>query len=75
MENIVLCLILYAVVIVFDITPQIKSRKIKFLWFSVLVYFVTFTIEILLLLNIIDINLNVFIKNILSSIFKNLPPA
>ncbi|HEX2939242.1 MAG TPA: hypothetical protein VHO66_10055 [Ruminiclostridium sp.] len=70
MQEIAICLVLYSVLIIFDIIPQIKSKRWKPLWFVFLIYFTTFVLEALLALGIIKSRLNEIIITVISFIFR-----
>ncbi|MGX8700397.1 hypothetical protein [Caproiciproducens sp.] len=62
-------MILYAVLVVFDLIPAFKKGDKKALWFSVPVYLITLTVNIMMSFGADITSPNKIISRIISSIF------
>ncbi|MDF1495293.1 hypothetical protein [Caproiciproducens sp. CPB-2] len=69
MSSMIVFLILYAILIVFDLIPVLKKRDKKALWFSIPVYLITLTANIMLSFSADITGSNKIISQIISSIF------
>jgi hypothetical protein len=70
MEKVIVLLILYTVLVMTDVVPLIKSMNWKPLWFVLLVYAGTFSVQIMMALEILRIDLVAVITKALSGLMK-----
>ncbi len=69
MSSMIVFLVLYAILIVFDLIPVFKKKDKKALWFSVPVYLITLTVNIMTSFGVDMMSPNKIISQIISSIF------
>ncbi len=69
MSSMVVFLILYAILIVFDLIPVFKKKDKKAAWFTVPVYLITLTVNIMMSFGVDITSPNKIISQIISSIF------